>query len=437
MSIGLASALLLSSTSLSHVHATNSEQTSTTEIASTNDSSEIVNIPDTYLKEAIAHALNVSPNSDITTGQLESLTYLEAGYVSSLESLQYATHLQELVLYEGEVSDLSPLANLTSLNKLDISANLISDLSPLTNLTNLAHLYVGENNITNLSSLAHLTHLEELYLSNNHISNLSPLAKLTNLHYLYVGENNITNLSPLAHLTHLEVLALGGNHISNISYLSKLTDLLYLSLDRNNLSNISSLAHLTNLEELDVSDNHIVKFSALRPLKNLQYLEQDNNPGEDQVKPKIEGVGNKTIRFNQPFDATLGVKASDNAEGDVTKYLTIEGTVNTKKVGTYSLTYIVADSVGNETKVNSSITVKKDNVKPTLFGVESKTVKRNKPFYAKAGVTAKDNIDRNITKHIQVTGNINIKKAGKYTLTYTVTDTSGNKTTKRRIIIVK
>ena len=362
MSIGLASALFLSSTSFSHVYAANSEQASPTEIASTNDSSEIVKIPDTYLKEAIAHALNVSPNSEVTKGQLQSLTYLEAGYVTSLDGLQYATHLQELVLYEGKVSNLSPLANLTSLNKLDVSANLISDLAPLTNLTNLTHLYIGENNISNISSLTQLTHLEELYLSNNHISNLSPLAKLTNLRYLYVGENNITYISPLAHLTHLEVLALGGNHISNISYLSKLTDLLYLSLNRNNLSNISSLAHLTNLEELDVSDNHIVKFSPLRPLKNLHFLEQDNNPGEDHVKPKIEGVGNKTIRVNQPFDATFGVKATDNAEGDVTKYITIEGTVNTKKVGTYSLTYKVADSVGNETKVNSSITVKKDQV---------------------------------------------------------------------------
>ena len=131
------------------------------------------------------------------------------------------------------------------------------------------------------------------------------------------------------------------------------------------------------------------------------------------------------------------MKATDNADGNVTKYMQIDGTVDTETIGTYTLTYIVDDSVGNQTEVNRTITVKKDEVKPTISGIENKTVKKNKTFYLKAGVTAKDNIDGNITKNIKVTGTVNEKKVGKYTLYYTVTDTSGNTTKKKRVITVK
>lgn len=434
--IGLASTLFFSSAGFSHGYANNSEQT-TTQIQATFDSSEVIAIPDSYLKEAIAHALHISPNSNITSEQLQSLTSLNAGYVTSLEGLQHATNLKELVLYEGKVADLSPLANLTGLEKLDASSNQISNLSPLKNLTNLTHLYLGGNTITAISPLANLTKLEELHISDNQISNLSPLSKLTHLRYLYLEGNKITYISYLSNLTNLEVLALGNNNISNISYLSKLENLYYLSLYQNNISRISYLSNLTSLEELYLSDNRILTFSPVRALENLIYLEQSNNPGEDTVKPKIKGVENKTIVVNEKFSATLGVTATDNKDGDITEYLEIEGTVDTQTVGSYDVTYIVEDSVGNQTEVNRTITVKKDTVKPTISGIENKTVKKNKIFYLKAGVTAKDNIDGNITKNIKVTGTVNEKKAGKYTLYYTVTDTSGNTTKKKRVITVE
>lgn len=358
LSIGLASLLVFSSANLQHVYASSSTQTSATKVTSTIDSSEIVNIPDTFLKEAIANELNISPNNVITKKQLRTLTHLEAGYITSLEGLQYATHLKELVLYEGKVSDLSPLESLTSLNKLDVSSNLISDLSPVANLRNLTHLYLGENNITDISSLAYLTKLEELYLSDNHIANLAPLSKLTHLLYLYLGENNITDLSNLVNLTNLEILALGGNNISNISYLSKMTDLHYLSLNKNNISNISSLSNLTNLEELYLSDNHILTFTPLRPLENLHYLEPFNNPGEDTVKPTLSGVGNKIVKRNKTFHAKSGVTAKDNIDGNITKYIKVTGNINVKKVGKYTLTYMITDTSGNKTTKKRVITVK-------------------------------------------------------------------------------
>ena len=52
------------------------------------------------------------------------------------------------------------------------------------------------------------------------------------------------------------------------------------------------------------------------------------------------------------------------------------------------------------------------------------------------GVTAKDAEDGDITSKVKVSGKVNFNKAGKYTITYTVTDNDGNKTEETRTIAV-
>ncbi|MEH7094835.1 immunoglobulin-like domain-containing protein, partial [Neobacillus vireti] len=156
----------------------------------------------------------------------------------------------------------------------------------------------------------------------------------------------------------------------------------------------------------------------------------------DNVKPIIFGATNKTILINSSFNPLSGVTAKDNVDGDLTKLMKVTGTVNTKKTGTYTLIYTVKDSSGNVTTVTRKITVI-DNVKPVISGATNKTIKLNSGFNARTGVTAKDNADGNLTNAIKITGIVNTKKKGTYTLIYTVTDKSGNKTMVTRKITVK
>jgi len=156
----------------------------------------------------------------------------------------------------------------------------------------------------------------------------------------------------------------------------------------------------------------------------------------DNVKPVISGAGNKTIPLNTTFNAKAGVTAKDNIDGDLTKAIKITGSVNTKKIGTYTLTYSVADKSGNVTTITRKVSVI-DNVKPVISGAANKTIKLNSTFNPKAGVTAKDNVDGDVTKVIKVTGTVNTKKKGVYTLTYSVSDKSNNKSVVTRKITVK
>lgn len=68
----------------------------------------------------------------------------------------------------------------------------------------------------------------------------------------------------------------------------------------------------------------------------------------DTVKPtlKLEGEEKITILKGNEYKEP-GFTAEDNYDGDLTQAVTIEGDVDTKTAGTYTLTYKVADSSGN------------------------------------------------------------------------------------------
>ncbi|MFJ7511399.1 immunoglobulin-like domain-containing protein [Peribacillus simplex] len=71
------------------------------------------------------------------------------------------------------------------------------------------------------------------------------------------------------------------------------------------------------------------------------------------------------------------------------------------------------------------------------YGRQHQTVAYNSTFNPKSGVSAKDNLDGSLTSKIKITGTVNTKKKGSYTLTYTVTDKSKNKAEVKRKITVK
>ena len=74
---------------------------------------------------------------------------------------------------------------------------------------------------------------------------------------------------------------------------------------------------------------------------------------------------------------------------------------------------------------------------PVITASDFEAVKINSNFDYMTGVTAMDQEDGNITNKVKVDlGNFNIKKAGEYNITYTVTDNAGNTTSKTRKVLV-
>ena len=77
------------------------------------------------------------------------------------------------------------------------------------------------------------------------------------------------------------------------------------------------------------------------------------------------------------------------------------------------------------------------NQAPTLSGISNKTITIGDNFNPLASVKANDKEDGDLTSKVKVSGTVDTDKAGKYTLTYSVTDSKGLETTKTRVITVK
>lgn len=153
------------------------------------------------------------------------------------------------------------------------------------------------------------------------------------------------------------------------------------------------------------------------------------------LKKNSKGKERMIIDYGSTFKDP-GVTAYDSVDGDVTSLVVSSGSINTKIFGEQYITYIVSDSHGN-TATAQRIVVVKETEAPTLNLKGDTTLYHNgdEPF-KDPGYSAKDNADGNITENVKISGKVDTNTAGKYTLSYTITDSSGNSTKKSRTVYV-
>ena len=168
------------------------------------------------------------------------------------------------------------------------------------------------------------------------------------------------------------------------------------------------------------------------------------------VNPKMEvlnavptiDAADKTITVGDTFDPKDGVTATDAEDGDLTAKIIVEkNDVDTTKAGKYEVTYKVTDRQGATRTKTITVTVNPKmevlNEAPTIDAAD-KTITVGDTFDPKAGVTAKDAEDGDLTDKIEVVKNtVDTKKAGEYEVTYKVTDSDGATRTKTIKVTVK
>lgn len=158
---------------------------------------------------------------------------------------------------------------------------------------------------------------------------------------------------------------------------------------------------------------------------------------KDVVEPILTLNGESELVWQIGTDyVEPGYSATDDCDGDITANVTVEGSVNAHEYGEYILTYQVKDSYENVCKVERKVIVK-DTVAPeiTLSGKNWMYVLLGESF-SEPGYTASDNIDGDLTSNVIVSGSVNIDKTGEYELVYEVSDSSGNKKTVTRKVLV-
>jgi len=150
----------------------------------------------------------------------------------------------------------------------------------------------------------------------------------------------------------------------------------------------------------------------------------------DTVSPTIDLIGNKEV-FVCPNSAYIeeGYNAVDNYDGDITNLVKINEKDNL-------ILYTVTDSSNNEAIAERKI-IKKDTDNPniSLIGQSTMYILLNSN-YKEQGVTVSDNCDKDIMDKVTIKGNVNTKVKGNYKITYEVEDSSGNKSSVERKVIV-
>lgn len=138
--------------------------------------------------------------------------------------------------------------------------------------------------------------------------------------------------------------------------------------------NISKNIKITGNVKTDKIGTYKLKYTVLSKfIKNTATVTRIINV-IDTTLPKIELKGNSSInlyvgdKYNEP-----GFIATDNYDGDITKNVEVKNNINTKKSGTYEITYSVIDSSNNKFEVKRKIIIKEKPItittKKTGYGI--------------------------------------------------------------------
>lgn len=163
------------------------------------------------------------------------------------------------------------------------------------------------------------------------------------------------------------------------------------------------------------------------------YFNYQNN-----AIPTISLIGDENInlQLNDKYKEQ-GAQAFLNKD-DISENIIIDGKVDTSKIGEYKLKYTIFNSK-NKNPISIERTIKiEDKIAPTitLKGQAEISISVG-DIYKDEGCIALDNYDGDITNKTSITGEVNTKKEGIYTITYKVADSSNNITEVTRKVIVK
>jgi hypothetical protein len=133
--------------------------------------------------------------------------------------------------------------------------------------------------------------------------------------------------------------------------------------------------------------------------------------------------------------SNLGATAMDSVYGDLTSLIVWTGSVYTSKCTTYAIIYSVTNPAHTTASKTQTIIIDCAAPEITLNGDNPMSLAVG-AVYSEPGATAIDNIDGTLTSKIIITGTVSTAQEHTDTVTYTVSDRAGNKTTEKRAVTI-
>ena len=223
------------------------------------------------------------------------------------------------------------------------------------------------------------------------------------------------------------VITLLGDNLMTIEVGTTFTDPGAVATDNYDGDLTSSIAIVNNVDTSTVG-TYTVTYNVSDTSGNAAVPVTRTVNVVDTTAPVITLLGDNlmTIEVGTTF-TDPGAVATDNYDGDLTSSIVVSGSVDTSTIGTYTLTYDVSDTSGNPAdSVTRTVNVVDTTVPViTLLGDTTVTIEVG-ATYTDSGATAADNYDGDLTSSIAIVNNVDTSTVGTYTVTYNVSDTSGN-----------
>lgn len=183
-------------------------------------------------------------------------------------------------------------------------------------------------------------------------------------------------------------IVLKGKEVENISYTKEYKEQGATASDNYD----GDITDKIKIERKEISENRIeIKYTVFDNAGNVSQKTRIVNLIDD-IAPSITLNGKEKISIIRGNSyKEQGAKAIDEKDGDLTDKIKIEGDVDTSKNGTYTITYKVSDSKGNE------------NVKKRIVSVINQTVRPKTGETGKQGViylTFDDGPSKSITPKV-------------------------------------
>ncbi|EAG1702628.1 LPXTG cell wall anchor domain-containing protein [Listeria monocytogenes] len=250
-------------------------------------STDVVNIPDSYLKEGLKTIVGKPLLEELTEAHLETIStadisymfgfsgYPVTGLVRDLTGLEKAVNMTNLYFSnQTEITNLNQIKNLPKLKKIVGISTGLSDIKALGEMPALEEVELGGDYITDFTPLLEQENLKSF--SYNSYAWLDPtyhqidneeftkFANLKSLENLDVTWNNITDLAALTANDHITNLNLSYNKFTNVAPIATMKKLKVLYLNNNNLTSIDSLHTLRGLSIAYADNNNITDLSKLK-----------------------------------------------------------------------------------------------------------------------------------------------------------------------------
>lgn len=162
-------------------------------------------------------------------------------------------------------------------------------------------------------------------------------------------------------------IILDGEEEINLSYTKEYEEIGVHAIDNYD----GDITEKINIEKNQINENQMeIKYTVTDNSGNTNVKIRKVNFIDD-IAPNITLNGKERIvLYVGNTYKEQGAKAIDEKEGDLTDKINIEGGVDSNKVGTYNITYRVADSKGNESTKQRIITVKQQEIPKTPIVAE-------------------------------------------------------------------